>query len=242
MMTPVNKLKLGNAFNIYFMRPYTLTIKPAFRSVRTYLVLISFIALLVIALCNFKVESYSKAYLYDDIKKVPFNQVGLVLGTSKSLANGKPNPYLYHRLEAATKLFKAGKVKYLLLSGDNHTIYYNEPRDMRKILIKMGVPAEAIILDYAGFRTLDSVIRCKEVFGQNSYTVISQEFHNKRAVFLGRNSGIETIAFNAQDIDFQRGIKVQAREIFARVKAVMDIFVLNEQPKFLGKKIQIAQN
>jgi SanA protein len=192
-------------------------------------------------ICYLSVEHSASPYIYDDIAKIPYSEVGLVLGTSKHLINGKPNPYLYNRLEAAKMLYFSGKVKYLLLSGDNHTIYYNEPRDMKKILVKMGVPSEVIVLDFAGFRTLDSVVRCNKVFGQQTFTVISQAFHNKRAIYLARNFGMDPIAFNAKDISLTVGVKVQAREVLARVKAVIDLHVTNAQPRFLGAQIQIAQ-
>jgi len=203
---------------------------------------ISFLALvLAISACYISIEKTASPFIYDDVSNIPFREVGLVLGTSKRLVNGAPNPYLYNRLYAARTLYLRGKVKYLLLSGDNHSKFYNEPMDMKKLLVKMGVPEEAIVLDYAGFRTLDSVVRCKKVFGQEQFTIISQPFHNKRAIYLARNFGAEAIAFNAKDVSLPIGFKVQAREILARVKAVIDLHITNAQPKFLGAQIQIAQ-
>ena len=196
----------------------------------------------VVTLCYLSIELSTPDYLYDEHSQVPYSEVGLVLGTSKKLANGSPNPYFYYRLKAAHQLYSTGKVKYLLLSGDNHSKYYNEPMDMKKALLEMGVPSNAIVLDFAGFRTLDSVVRCNKVFGQHKFTIISQPFHNKRAVYLARNLGMETIAYNAEDVNFSLGLKVQAREVLARVKAMIDLHVMNTQPKFLGAKIQIAQN
>ena len=100
------------------------------------------------------------------------------------LKNGNNNLYFDYRILAAVELYKAGKIKYILISGDNRKKDYNEPEEMKKALIQKGVPAKFIYLDYAGFRTLDSVVRAKEVFGQNQLTIISQRFHNERAIYL----------------------------------------------------------
>jgi len=198
--------------------------------------------LLSVIACYLSVEYSAHNYLYDEQKEIPYSEVGLVLGTSKRLSDGGPNLYFNYRLKAAYQLYASGKVKYLLLSGDNHSKYYNEPMDMKKALVKMGVPDKAIVLDYAGFRTLDSVVRCNKVFGQHKFTIISQPFHNKRAIYLARNLGLDAVAYNAEDVRLSLGIKVHAREVLARVKAFIDLHVINTQPKFLGSKIQIAQN
>jgi SanA protein len=199
----------------------------------------SIFTLLGTIICNWEVKHFAGQYLYESLEEIPYNKVGLVLGTSKYIRTGVPNPYFQYRMEAAAKLFWAGKISYILLSGDNGTIYYNEPMDMRKALLKMGIPKDRIYLDFAGFRTLDSVVRCKEVFGQNRFTVISQPFHNERAVYISRQSGIEAIAFNAKDVNLKGGMHVQAREIFARVKTMLDLFITHEKPKFLGTEIEI---
>jgi SanA protein len=190
--------------------------------------------------CNWKVESFSQDFVYEDLNGLPANQVGLVLGTSKYLKEGGINPYFRYRIEAAVALYKAGKVRYILVSGDNNTMHYNEPRDMRKELIMRGIPKEAIFMDFAGFRTLDSVVRCKEVFGQHQFTIISQEFHNKRAVYISRQHGIEAIAFNARDVSVKSGMRVLLREALARVKTFIDLYVVNAQPKFLGEAVRIG--
>lgn len=108
--------------------------------------------------------------------------------------------YFTFRMQAAYELFITKKVKYLLLSGDNHIKGYDEPSDMREALIKLGVPDSCIVLDYAGFRTLDSVVRCDEVFGEDSITIVSQEFHNQRALFIANKNNINAIAYNANDV------------------------------------------
>jgi SanA protein len=96
------------------------------------------------------------------------------------------------------------------------------------------------VLDYAGFRTLDSVVRCREVFSEDSITIISQEFHNQRALFIANKSGVNAIAFNAQEVSKNYSLKTCIREYFARVKCVLDIYILHTDPKFLGEKIKIG--
>jgi SanA protein len=109
---------------------------------------------------------------------------------------------------------------------------------MRADLIKRGVDSSRIILDYAGFRTFDSMIRLKEIFSQNSVTVISQQFHNERAIYTGTKLGITTIGFNAKDVSTNQGLKTQLREKFARVKVFLD-FIFGNHARFLGSKIEI---
>jgi len=199
------------------------------------LILINLI-LLVTLFCNWQIDSFTEKYLYSEVELTPENDVGVVLGTSMFLKNGEPNLYFSYRIDAAVELYKAGKIKYIIVSGDNNTKYYNEPLKMKKELIKFGVPDSVIFLDYAGFRTFDSMIRCKEVFGQNKFTIISQEFQNKRAVFIARKSGSDAIAFNAKDVEYYGGFRTRVRELFAKVRAYIDIYILGSRPKFLGEK------
>jgi SanA protein len=185
------------------------------------------------------VSRIAAPYLYSSVKDVPENDVALVLGTSKNAASGGPNLFFETRMDAAAELYKAGKVKYLLVSGDNGEEDYNEPSDMRDALVARGVPKGNIYLDYAGFRTLDSVLRAREVFGQNRFTVVSQAFHNERAVLIARHYGIEAVGFNAADVGGAAGARVNAREVLARVQVMLDLYVLNTQPKFYGPKVPI---
>jgi SanA protein len=179
----------------------------------------------------------TRGQLYSDVSKIPFRSVALVLGTSKESRNGYENAFFKYRLQAAADLFKAGKVKHLILSGDNHVAGYDEPTEMRDELLKMGIPDSCMTLDYAGFRTFDSVIRCKKVFGQESVTIVSQEFHNQRAVFIANKNGMDVVAFNARDIS--RHPVNSLREYFAKFAAVLDIYVLHTQPKFLGNPVTV---
>ena len=198
-------------------------------------IIASFLAVLI---AEFIVVKTSKERLYNTIEMVPKNKVGVVLGTSKWLVNGSINYYFKYRIDAAVELYKANKIEFILVSGDNGHKSYNEPKEFKKELIKRGIPEDKIYLDYAGFRTLDSVVRAKEVFGEDTFTVISQRFHNERAIFLGLNNQINIVGFNARDLSTRAGIKIKIREYFARVKAVLDIF-FGMEPKFLGEKIRI---
>ena len=199
------------------------------------------VVLLSIVCSDYWITNSTKTQLYNDVTKIPHRKVGLVLGASKQTSRGTPNLYFKFRMQAAYQLYKAHKVQYLLVSGDNHIKGYDEPSDMREALISLGVPDSCIVLDYAGFRTLDSVVRCDEVFGEDSVTIISQEFHNQRAVFIANKNNIMAIAFNAQEVNKHYSFKTRIREYFARVKCVLDIYILDTSPKFLGDKIKIGK-
>jgi SanA protein len=185
------------------------------------------------------ISSFSAPYIFEEWSKVPENKCGLLLGTSKYRVQGGINPYFSDRLNAAAMLYHSGKIQYIIASGDNSELKYNEPRTMMAGLKDRGVPADRIFLDYAGFRTLDSIVRSREIFGQESITVISQRFHNERAVYIGRVYGINVTGFNADDNEDLSGIVVRLREVLARFKAFIDVKIIMEQPKFLGEKIII---
>ncbi len=195
--------------------------------------------LALIATCDIAVKATAHGRTYDNVSDIPHNRVGLLLGTNSTTPRGTHNYYYTHRINAAAELFHAGKVDYLLISGDNSSKHYDEPTMMRDSLLLHGVPADRIVLDYAGFRTLDSVVRAKEVFGQSSFTIISQKFHNERALVQARHYGIDAIAYNADDVILgYPWIKVQCRERLARVKLYLDLLT-GKQPKFLGQKVNI---
>ncbi len=187
---------------------------------------------------NALVEKSSRDNIYHSTENIPYNKVGLLLGTGKILRNGRINFYYKYRIEAAVALYKAGKVEYILVSGDNSRKDYDEPTSIKDDLIQKGIPAQKIILDYAGFRTLDSAVRCKAIFGQEKITVISQQFHNERAIYIAKHNDIEAIGFNAKDVGQRFGFKTMVRERFARVKMILDLLI-GKQPKFLGEKIII---
>ena len=198
------------------------------------------VLVITIYVCNRTLQKNIEAYIYSTVSDIPYNKVGLLLGTSPKLKNGKNNLYFDYRIKAATELYNAGKIKYILVSGDNRRNDYNEPEEMKQALIATGIPEQQIILDYAGLRTLDSVIRAHLIFGLERFTLISQEFHNERAIFLAQQNHLQVIGYNAQDVSAYAGYKTNLRELLARVKVFMDI-ITDKAPKHLGEKIEIPE-
>jgi len=196
------------------------------------------LALLLVTVCDLRIRSGSRGRLHEDLASVPHRHAALLLGTSSHLRGGRPNLYFKYRIDAAYALLEAGKVDKILVSGDNRHISYNEPQQMRKALLARGVPDSLIVLDYAGFRTLDSVVRAKEVFGQSSYIVVSQRFHNERALFLAGKHGIDAVGFNAPDVHSLRSLKTHLRERLARVKVFIDL-ATHRGPHFLGDRVEM---
>lgn len=188
---------------------------------------------------EWRIASVAKERCFYDVNAVPAAPVAVVLGTSPRLADGRTNLFFLPRLEAAAALFKAGKVKVLIVSGDNGTHQYDEPTEMKRVLVQLGVPEAKIVCDYAGFRTLDSVVRAKEVFGQPRFILVSQRFHNERAIYLAKAFGIEAWGLNAKDVPVTLSVKTFLREKLACVKAVLDVNVLGTKPKFLGEKVAV---
>jgi SanA protein len=203
------------------------------------ILLLTFITpIILVFAANYSIEKNAENKTYSKASKIKKNKVGLVLGTSKILKNGRINLYFKYRINATVELYNKGKIDFVLVSGDNGNKNYDEPTDFKNELIKRGIPSNKIFLDYAGFRTLDSIKRAKEVFGQKEITIISQKFHNERAIYLAEKNGISAIGFNAKDLSGKYGLKTRIREYFARTKAHLDI-IFGVQPKFLGKKIEI---
>ena len=172
---------------------------------------------------------------------IPFNKVGLVLGTSPWMRGGRANPHYVARIEAAALLYKARKVRYLLVSGDNGRRIYDEPSAMRRDLVAEGVPKASIVCDYAGFRTLDSIVRAKKVFGLSHCTIISQRFHNERALYIADSIGLNAVAFDAADPPGGIETRLWWRERFSRLTAVLDTQVFGTQPRFLGDPISVGE-
>ncbi|HFS67900.1 MAG TPA: vancomycin high temperature exclusion protein [Flavobacteriia bacterium] len=202
------------------------------------ILLIFIIPIILVFAANYIIEKNAENKTFSNLTQIKKNKVGLVLGTAKKLKNGRINLYFKYRVDATVALYKEGKIDFVLVSGDNGTKNYDEPSDFKNELIKKGIPENKIFLDYAGFRTLDSIVRAKEIFGQTSLTVISQKFHNERAIYLAEKNGISAIGFNAKDVNRKYGLKTKIREYFARTKAYFDI-IFKVKPKFLGKKIKI---
>lgn len=194
--------------------------------------------LLVVLGCNILVGRYGR-YSYDNIDALPASYCALLLGTSKFLGNGLENQYYRYRIQAAARLYHAGKCKKILVSGDNRTHAYNEPVLMRDDLIRLGVPAADIVCDFAGLRTLDSVLRFKQVFGQGAGIVVSQRFHNSRAIYVARHHGIALVGYNAQDVGRYSGLKVRLRELASKFFCVLDVHVFKTRPRHLGRAVVI---
>lgn len=192
----------------------------------------------IIAFANWKIPHDTKDFIYDTADNIPAQKTALVLGTARYIGN-RQNLYFTYRIQAAKELYEAGKVKAFVVSGDNRTKDYNEAEDMRKALIEAGVPDSIIHSDYAGLRTLDSVVRMSKIFGQDSFIIVSQKFHNERAIFIAQQKGITAYGYNAKDLGLNSSsYKTKIREIFARVKAFLDI-ITNKQPRHLGEPINI---
>ena len=196
------------------------------------------IMLLIIIFANWKIPHDSREYIYNSTDSIPKQKVALVLGAAKSIGN-RPNLYFTYRIRAAAELYKAGKVENFVVSGDNGYDSYNEPEDMRNALIEAGIPDSIIYMDHAGFRTLDSVVRMNKIFGQDSFIIVSQQFHNERAVYLAQHHGLAAFGYNASDLRLGRSsYRTKMREYLARVKVFVDI-AISKEPKFLGESIDI---
>ncbi|NDL65996.1 outer membrane permeability protein SanA [Acerihabitans arboris] len=176
-------------------------------------------------------------YIYEDLQQLPHRQVGVVLGTAKYYRAGVINQYYLYRIQGALNVYNSGKANYLLLSGDNALQSYNEPVTMRRDLIAHGMPAGDIVLDYAGFRTLDSIIRTRKVFDTNDFTIITQRFHCERALFIAMRMGIQAQCFAVPSP--KNMFSVRLREIGARLGTLSDLYLLKREPRFLGPQIPI---
>ena len=192
--------------------------------------------LLVVAYANITAVWSSRGRIFSDVSQLPHSRVGLVFGTTDRV-NGRENLYFRYRIDAAVRVWKAGKVDALLLSGSQSSDrYYDEPEKMKRALVERGVPADRIALDPKGVRTLDSVVRAKETFGADSILFISQRFQIERAIYLAKAHGIEAHGFDARDVDAHAGLKTKLREVGARVKMWLDVNFLNTRPRHLGEK------
>lgn len=199
------------------------------------LITLGTIALLVLV-ANIWVVNSTSDKVYSNYDSLPSNDVAVVLGTANKLSSGKPNPYFEHRIKTAARLYQSSKVKYFIVSGDNRTRYYNEPIEMKKALVKSGVPDSVITLDYAGLRTLDTIVRCKEIFGQDTITIITQPFHCYRALFISNYYDMNAVAVMTEDPGAESASRVYIREYFARAKAILDLYVFKTSPRHLGEK------
>jgi SanA protein len=193
----------------------------------------------VLAVTNWWVLRGTKGRIVHRSKDLQVHDVGLVLGTAPKLRGGWKNPFFEARMNAAAMLFREGKVRHLLVSGDNGSKGYDEPSAMRDALVDRGVPAKAVTLDYAGFRTLDSVERARTVFGLKKAVIITDDFHLPRSLFLARAKGLNAVGFRPQPVPWKWSKKTRTREVISRVKACLDIYVLRTKPRFGGPREEI---
>ncbi|MDB6173856.1 MAG: putative rane protein [Chthoniobacteraceae bacterium] len=215
--------------------------------VRRRLQVIGRIVLLLVVLCggllvasNLWVIVRGAGCLEHDFNQLPVNKVGLVLGTSPTIGT-RVNQFFEGRMDTAARLYKAGKVQHLLLSGDNRRRNYDEPAAMRAALIARGVPGKALVIDAAGFRTLDSIARARAVFGLKKITIVTDNFHQARALFLARVYGIDAVGFASKPISWRRSVKTRVREWGSRLKACLDVYLLGTKPRFYGPRILIEE-
>jgi SanA protein len=198
------------------------------------------LVILLIWGCDWWVIKEAEIHCSSQLRSREEAPVALVLGCSPMLGMRR-NLFFDYRIEAAAQLFKAGKVKALIVSGDNGSKDYDEPTMMKAALMAKGLPESVIYCDYAGFRTLDSVVRASSIFMQPRFIVVSQRFHNERAVFLARRHGLEATGFDARDVSRRTAPKTWLREYLARVQAVLDVTLFQTSPKFSGPQIRISQ-
>ena len=189
---------------------------------------------------NYAATRAGKGVLFDDVSDVPKQRAGLVFGCSQKLGT-RDNLYFKYRIQAASELWHAGKVGFLIVSGDNRAKNYNEPVAMRKALVKAGVPFDKIVCDYAGLRTLDSVVRAKKIFGLTEVTFVSQKFQNERAAYIAKANGMKVFGYNARDVEGYAARKTEDREVLARVKMWLDVNITNKQPRHLGDKEDVPE-
>ena len=210
----------------------------SFRFWRNAFISLILILIAIVGGVNYMVNAAVKKQMYYDVAAIPKNKVGLLLGTAKYLDKSRNivNPYYQYRIDAAVALYMAGKIDYIIVSGDSNTISYNEPELMKKDLIAHGIPAKRIYMDNAGFRTLDSILRCRDIFGEDHITIISQAFHNERALYIANQKKVTAVAFCARDGDMVWFSYL--REKFARIKMVLDL-IRNTQARYYGEKVVI---
>lgn len=198
------------------------------------------VGILVVYLLDKYMALSTSERIYNKVSALPQKRAALLLGTAKYVAKGKKNYFYVYRIRAAAALFKAGKVKAIVVSGDHSTKYYNETSKMQKDLMKAGVPKKYISLDPLGVRTLDSISRAEAIFDLKDYIIVSQKFHLERALFIAETKGQKAIGFMAKDIPgTSAAYRMKIREYLARAKAFLDVYILDTKPKFDGKKVKV---
>jgi SanA protein len=209
------------------------------RSLLKWLLLSGLAAAVFVTGANVWVFVIGNQGVVKDVSALPTNDAAVLLGTSPLLHGKWKNPFFESRMDAATQIFNEGKVRHILVSGDNGRREYDEPTAMRDALIARGVPANAITLDYAGFRTLDSIERARAVFGLERATIVTDDFHLARALFLAQSKGLHAVGYCGAPVPWKWSTKTRVREVGSRVKAWLDVYVLGTKPHFYGPREEI---
>jgi len=203
-------------------------------SLTAFLLLIAFILA-----ANFWVIRRTRDGIITRAAALPQNDVTMILGTSRTVRGRWVNPFFEGRMNAAAELYREGKTRHFLVSGDNGHEGYDEPTWMRDALVTRGVPASAITMDFAGFRTLDSMARAKAVFGLQRFTIITDDFHEPRAIFLARSYGLDVVGYPSASIPFRWSKMTRARELISRTVACVEVYALHTKPRYFGPKVEI---
>ena len=198
--------------------------------------IILFVCIVVMMVCNQIVVNNAKGKVFSDIDSIENNKVGLLLGTTPQARIGRiTNAFFTYRIDAAEQLYKRGKIEKILISGDENSLDgVNETECMRDSLVARGIPASDIILDGKGYRTLNSIINANKTFGLKSFTIISQQFHNERAIYQSEHLGLDfegIQAYNAEMPKSRRAFLTTIREYLARVKMFIDLIFFEEITK-----------
>ncbi len=210
------------------------------RSVRALLLALT-LFLVALAGANWWLLTLTEPLVHQQLETVPVMPVAIVFGTSRYLSGGGLNPYYRNRIDAAARLYRTGRVRHILLSGDNAHRSYNEPRRMYQDLVRAGVPASALTLDFAGFSTLDTLMRAQAVFGLDRAILVTQGWHLPRALYIARVIGLEAEGYAAASTgDWPSGLKLRGREALARLATLGDLYLWRREPRFLGRPEPIA--
>lgn len=178
----------------------------------------------------------AKSRCYESLELVPSRDVAVVLGTSPRLSSGSSNPFFESRMDAAAELYKRGKVRHILVSGDNRRKDYDEPTAMRDALVKRGIPEQAVSMDFAGLRTLDTVERARAVFGLSEALIVTDDFHLARSLFLAKAKGLDAVGVCGVRVRWSWSKKTRCREVVSRTLAWLDVYVLGTKPRHYGPR------
>ena len=183
---------------------------------------------------NLWVLSHSAPYIQSNVAHCQSQRIGVVFGTSSWTRTGVRNPHFNARMDTAARLIHSGRVRHLLLSGDNRTRAYNEPRAMWHDLNKRGVAPEQLTMDFAGFSTFDTLARAQDVFQVDKAVLITQRWHLPRAIYIARARGMEVTGCVASAGAVAGEWRLRLRESLARVAALGDLYLWGREPYFLG--------